>query len=284
MTNRQIYNKDSDFGQFKGDSVYSKKTGKTLTPGDLIHVVSGDTSPQKRYFFNGIFRFTKEVNTDKPSWRKYLIEPVFLLDPPVEIIKAMLPDGHSVINIISNPAMALGKVPEKYKRLYDQLIAASGSSTSSLETDVTNLVDNQKTDVVRDVLCRLGQGEFKRNVIKVWGSNTCALTGIDAPELLIASHIKPWRKCESGEHRNGCNGILLASHIDKLFDSHLITFREENGNFVLNTNPKYAALIEKHFKIKNRKLDLGKMSLSDSRTFEAFLRIHNQAFDFKHTV
>jgi len=284
MTNRQIYNKDSDFGQFKGDAIYSKKIGNIMTPGDLIYVISGDAAREKRYFFNGIYRYTEEVQTDRDLWRKYLIEPVSPLDPPVEITKSMLPVGHRVTKIITNPAMALGNVPAEYKRLYDELIVANGPSISSLETDVTELIDNRKTDVVRDVMCRLGQGEFKRNVIKVWGSNTCALTGIDVPELLIASHIKPWRNCESGEHRNGCNGILLASHIDKLFDSHLITFREVNGSFFLEVNPKYEPLVEQHFKIKNRRLNLGKMSLSDSRIFEAFLRIHNQAFDLKRGI
>ena len=69
------------------------------------------------------------------------------------------------------------------------------------------------------VNARLGQGTFRRNVTSTWGNGEmCALTAISTKELLIASHIKAWAKCDSSAERlDGCNGILLASHIDKLF-------------------------------------------------------------------
>ena len=55
----------------------------------------------------------------------------------------------------------------------------------------------------------------------------CAVTGIEIPELLRASHIKPWRACTDTERLDIHNGLLLAAHLDALFDAHLVTFGEQ---------------------------------------------------------
>ena len=55
------------------------------------------------------------------------------------------------------------------------------------------------------------------------------MTGLDLPELLRASHIRPWAKCETDEQRlDVFNGLLLAPHLDALFDAGLMTV-EDNG-------------------------------------------------------
>ncbi|EPC3544776.1 HNH endonuclease [Aeromonas hydrophila] len=53
------------------------------------------------------------------------------------------------------------------------------------------------------------------------------VTGVTNKALLIASHIKPWSKCEDNAERlDGNNGLLLSPHIDKLFDQGWITFTD----------------------------------------------------------
>ncbi|MDR7021152.1 HNH endonuclease [Aeromonas salmonicida] len=53
------------------------------------------------------------------------------------------------------------------------------------------------------------------------------LTGVTNKALLIASHIKPWSKCDNNTERlDGNNGLLLSPHIDKLFDRGWITFTD----------------------------------------------------------
>jgi predicted restriction endonuclease len=45
------------------------------------------------------------------------------------------------------------------------------------------------------------------------------------PLLLRASHIKPWASCDSDEERlDVFNGLLLAPHLDALFDGGWMTF------------------------------------------------------------
>ena len=70
---------------------------------------------------------------------------------------------------------------------------------------------------------RLGQGAFRRKLEERWDSK-CAVTGTGIRELLRASHIKDWKSSGDDERLDANNGLLLAAHIDALFDKGLISF------------------------------------------------------------
>jgi hypothetical protein len=73
---------------------------------------------------------------------------------------------------------------------------------------------------------RIGQDRFRDALMSYW-KGSCPLTGISNPELLRASHIIPWAKCESDQERlNVHNGLLLSSLWDAAFDSGLVTYDE----------------------------------------------------------
>lgn len=75
------------------------------------------------------------------------------------------------------------------------------------------------------IKARVGQGAFRAALCKRWG-NACALTGLSNPNLLIASHIHPWASCNNEARLDPDNGLLLAAHIDRLFEYGLISFDE----------------------------------------------------------
>jgi predicted restriction endonuclease len=76
---------------------------------------------------------------------------------------------------------------------------------------------------------RLGQGRFRDKVIERCGKK-CIVTGVDRVEILIASHIQGWAECTNDDERlDGANGLLLAPHIDKLFDKHLMSFENDGA-------------------------------------------------------
>jgi len=53
--------------------------------------------------------------------------------------------------------------------------------------------------------------------------------------LLKASHIKPWRTCETARERlDGMNGLLLTPDADHLFDRGFISFGDEGEVLVSN--------------------------------------------------
>ncbi|MBS4913474.1 MAG: HNH endonuclease [Veillonella sp.] len=70
---------------------------------------------------------------------------------------------------------------------------------------------------------RINQNFFRNTVLNAY-NNTCCITGINTPELLIASHIKPWSESDpKTERTNPCNGLCLNALHDKAFDRGLIT-------------------------------------------------------------
>lgn len=73
---------------------------------------------------------------------------------------------------------------------------------------------------VREVKTRVNQNVFREIVLANY-SCKCAISGIDIPELLAASHIIPWSKNEV-ERLNPENGICLSSLYDKAYDKGLI--------------------------------------------------------------
>lgn len=98
----------------------------------------------------------------------------------------------------------------------------------SAEDDISRMGDQlselESTDRESVVLARRGQGKFRDDLLEWW--HGCAVTGVEPPDLLRASHIKPWRSSTNEERLNPFNGLLLLPHYDHLFDRGYITFDE----------------------------------------------------------
>ncbi|WP_334164715.1 HNH endonuclease [Phenylobacterium sp.] len=120
---------------------------------------------------------------------------------------------------------------------FDQFALSRGGA-NSLSFEIVNeiLEDAVEQQIASDTLldeterqaiirARRGQGRFRSNVEKI--EYACRLTGVTNPVLLIASHIKPWRVCETANERlDGMNGLLLTPDADLLFDRGFISFAE----------------------------------------------------------
>ena len=83
------------------------------------------------------------------------------------------------------------------------------------------------TEVERMVRQRVGQNKFRDAMMDYWGG-ACAVTGVAIPEVLRASHAKPWAECATDAERlDVFNGFLLNANLDALFDRFLISFDEQ---------------------------------------------------------
>lgn len=69
---------------------------------------------------------------------------------------------------------------------------------------------------------RINQNFFRKAVLNSYDS-MCCITGLAVPQLLIASHIKPWRDSSPQEKTDPYNGLCLNALHDKAFDVGLIT-------------------------------------------------------------
>jgi len=82
------------------------------------------------------------------------------------------------------------------------------------------------------VTSRVGQGAYRKSILYRWEFQ-CAVTKYNKADILIASHIVPWRHSTDEERLDVDNGILLCPNYDALFDQHLISF-EDDGRIILS--------------------------------------------------
>lgn len=98
-----------------------------------------------------------------------------------------------------------------------------------------DLKDLKGETKIREVKTRVNQSVFREMVFANY-TTKCAITGIDLPQLLLASHILPWSKNE--EHRlNPENGICLSALYDKAFDKGIIGINK-NYEVILSSTLK----------------------------------------------
>lgn len=105
---------------------------------------------------------------------------------------------------------------------------------NQVQAELAKLPSNG-TEVERMVRQRVGQQSFRQALMTYWGG-ACAVTGVAIPDVLRASHAKPWSECASDAERlDVYNGFLLNANLDALFDKGLITFDNQG---VLQVSPK----------------------------------------------
>lgn len=130
--------------------------------------------------------------------------------------------------------------------------------------------ETEKTALIQS---RVGQGVFRKSLIDKYNGR-CIITGIDLPELLVASHIKPWAASSSKERLDVNNGLLLSATYDKLFDQGLITF---NGYGEILLSPLIGTE-----NIERLGLSQGtKYNLQINRSMEEYLSYHRDVLFVK---
>lgn len=109
----------------------------------------------------------------------------------------------------------------------EQILAEKENQTIETKFDdlLFDLKDLKGETKLREVKTRVNQNVFRQIVVANY-SGKCAITGIDIPELLFASHIIPWAKNEA-ERLNPENGICLSALYDKAYDKGLIAINEQ---------------------------------------------------------
>jgi hypothetical protein len=102
----------------------------------------------------------------------------------------------------------------------------------SNDKEILSEIRDTETESIVLAKARKGQGRFRADLLTFWQGH-CALTDVSAPELLRASHIKSWRESDNQERLDAFNGLLLAVHLDALFDTALISFLD-SGEMVIS--------------------------------------------------
>lgn len=165
----------------------------------------------------------------------------------IDEIRPHLPEKYSPLKPNGNGnQMYLAEISESLATLLGNLIGKEyllDAEVTDDELDILDVVEASLTAVIAGktdigetvkeqiVKIRRGQAQFKLNVTH--NEKKCRITGVDNIQHLRASHMKPWKDCTDQERLNGCNGLLLAPHIDHLFDQGFISF-ENNGDLLVS--------------------------------------------------
>ena len=157
-----------------------------------------------------------------------------------DLIKPLLPEKYSPLVADTGEGIQ-GYLIEVPKLLGELLIKLLGAEALAIKDQLReSVLDEINKDISQSeilstsslgscekqqlVKARRGQGAFKNNVCRV--ESGCRITGVSNPLRLIASHIKPWVESSNEEKLDGHNGLLLAPHVDHLFDRGFISFAD----------------------------------------------------------
>jgi predicted restriction endonuclease len=126
--------------------------------------------------------------------------------------------------LLSRAAHLARSLPSQAIQDYDALVA---SQLAQLPADLGG------TEIERLVRQRIGQKKFREAMLSYWGG-ACAVTGLALPEVLRASHAKPWAECATDAERlDVFNGFLVVANLDALFDRFLISF-DDSGKMLFS--------------------------------------------------
>lgn len=93
------------------------------------------------------------------------------------------------------------------------------------EPNNDDVIDYSGLDKEIKTKARIGQSFFRRSVLSAY-SYKCCITGLAIPELLVASHIVPWR-IDPSNRLNPKNGLSLSMLHDRAFDLGFITINDD---------------------------------------------------------
>lgn len=147
---------------------------------------------------------------------------------------------------------------------------ATGPSDSSLSYAYDDLPPIGKE---REVLVsqRINQHYFRSTLLHNY-HGSCCLTGIEMLQLLVASHIKPWRDSDPKTERLAAsNGLLLNAFHDRAFDKGFITIDKDYRVVVSPVVEHTSANDEWLFSFAGARISLPAIMPPDRR----FIEYHN---------
>lgn len=183
-----------------------------------------ESTPERVVMFSSRHKAEAHVT---PTDTAMIWQVAFPKGPPTAELSRSLPEQHTSGDTFQATGEAsLGRL---LRRAAELAMSLPNQAAEHYAVEIAKLDANppSTTEVLALVKQRRGQDLFRKALMDYWGG-ACAVTGIAIPELLRASHAKPWAKCDTDQERlNVFNGFLLCAHLDALFDQGLMTFDDQ---------------------------------------------------------
>lgn len=133
-----------------------------------------------------------------------------------------------------------------------------------LAGEIRSLHDVPETTREQLIDARVGQGLFRKLVYA--RESSCRVTGVDRPEHLVASHIRPWRHSDNDQRLDPENGFMLTPNVDHLFDRGFLTFSDQ-GKAFFSPAAHRESLLKMGFD-PDRRVDVGTFTAGQRRHLE----------------
>lgn len=114
-----------------------------------------------------------------------------------------------------------------YFKLSYSLVDIEEAEDDEIEKSIEKIENSKLNPTEKEtlILARIGQGIYRRRLLEE--TSACPFTLVDDEHLLIASHIKPWKKSSNNEKKDPKNGFVFTPTYDKLFDRGYISFTDD---------------------------------------------------------
>ena len=131
---------------------------------------------------------------------------------------------------LGNASIEDKKIWDEFHADWEQLALQSAKISGTLTADAAKPDERAEVDEIESyeadgkqawVEVRTKQAFFRRAVVSSYKAR-CCMSGLGVPELLIASHIVPW-KVDRPNRLNPRNGLCLSALHDRAFDKGFIT-------------------------------------------------------------
>lgn len=236
-----MWAKESDeFNNLSENSVYHQKLeNKSNMPrdneGDIVFVHNTTAGTRKNYpdglyfvcqIFSKIY-FNEDEGfncIDLKVIKNLRLNPLSLVELGFRELES------NINNLGANGRIYLFKQKDNGQKLYNLIMYTNNSIIKDFENILGT--SNFNTETKSTILTRIGQGKFRDDLIEYWDG--CSITNCKLTEVLVASHIKPWKDSSDNERLDVYNGLLLLATIDKLFDKGYITF-DNKGKITIST-------------------------------------------------
>lgn len=218
----------------------------------------GGIKPKTSRDYIARLRFLSESYLLDSSVTEEYIEEILKEEENKRSTRTVYTSKKSISDFRSGLRKFLTFIKSDYSKVYEDCILSEIKAVESSKT----LSVTEKKSIVQS---RVGQGTFRTNLINYWGG--CAITGCKMMDVLVASHIKPWRDSGNDERLDVFNGLLLSPNYDKLFDRGYLTFS-------LNGKIEYSKILSKYDKLKLGLQDGIKLKHIDER-HKNYLKYHN---------
>lgn len=186
------------------------------------------------------------------------IEEILMLEEDQRLKRTVYANKKSISDFRSGLRKFLAFVKSNYSKVCEDCVLSEMEAVESSKV----LSVTEKMSIEQS---RVGQGIFRANLIDYWGG--CAVTGCRIQDVLVASHIKPWKDSENDERLDVFNGLLLSPNYDKLFDRGYLTFS-------LKGHIEYSKILSKNDKMLLGLQDGVRLKHIDEQ-HKKYLRYHN---------